>query len=306
MHDHRGRFTVPTDNGELSVTFLGVSTLLFDDGQSALMTDGFFTRPSLLRVAVGKVAPDPARIDTALSHAGIGHLEAVVCVHSHYDHALDSALVAARTRAQLVGGESTRNVGIGADLMAKLLTSVAPDAQLAFGNFSLTFLESAHAPGDRYTGKIDAPISPPVRQRAFRCGEAWSILFRHTSGHTALVQGSGGFIEGSLHGQQADVAYLGVGLLGLLGRKYLEAYWENTVRAVQARRVILIHWDDLFRPLPEPEPARMPHQLLRALPYAVDDLDFTLEVLDRLATDDGVDLHLPTVWQRENPWHLLS
>ncbi len=60
-----------------------------------------------------------------------------------------------------------------------------------------------------------------------------------------------------------------------------------------ARRVVLIHWDDFFRPLSEP---------LRALPYAGDDLDVTMRVLGRLADEDGVSLHLPSVWRREDPW----
>ena len=50
----------------LGVTFLGVSGLLLDDGESAVMTDGFFSRPSLARVALGRFAPDQSRIDAAL------------------------------------------------------------------------------------------------------------------------------------------------------------------------------------------------------------------------------------------------
>ena len=42
------RFDVPPAAGDLAVTFLGVSTLLFDDGESAVMFDGYFSRPSLL------------------------------------------------------------------------------------------------------------------------------------------------------------------------------------------------------------------------------------------------------------------
>ena len=33
-------------NAPLRVTFLGVSTLLFDDGSTAILLDGFFTRPN--------------------------------------------------------------------------------------------------------------------------------------------------------------------------------------------------------------------------------------------------------------------
>ena len=57
--------------------------------------------------------------------------------------------------------------------------------------------------------------------------------------------------------------------------------------------MVLIHWDDFFRPLHEP---------LRALPYAGDDLDVSMRVLTRLAREDGVALHLPTLWERCDPW----
>ncbi|MDT5328997.1 MAG: hypothetical protein QOF31_294, partial [Mycobacterium sp.] len=33
-----------------------------------------------------------------------------------------------------------------------------------------------------------------------------------------------------------------------------------------------------------------------------DDLDVSMRLLSRLAADDGVRLHLPTLWQRCDPW----
>ena len=59
MYDDR--FDVPRARGELSVTFLGVATLLITDGQTSLMTDGFFSRPPLAKVLLGRIGPDPAR-----------------------------------------------------------------------------------------------------------------------------------------------------------------------------------------------------------------------------------------------------
>jgi L-ascorbate metabolism protein UlaG (beta-lactamase superfamily) len=141
---------------------------------------------------------------------------------------------------------------------------------------------------------IDAPLVPPVKVSAYRCGEAWSTLIHHLpSDRRLLIQGSAGFVKGALSGQRADAVYLSVGQLGLQPRSYLLDYWAETVQAVGARRVILIHWDDFFRPLSKP---------LRALPYAGDDLDVSIRVLDELAARDGVALHMPTVWRRENPW----
>lgn len=288
------RFDVPEAQGPgPAVTFLGVSTLLLDDGKSALMTDGFFSRPGLLRVGLGRIAPDHDRIDAALSRVGVRALEAVLPVHTHFDHAMDSAVVADRTGAVLVGGESTAQVGRGHGLPEHRIRVVAPGETLGFGAFRLTFVESHHCPPDRYPGVVTSPVVPPVRAHAYRCGEAWSILVEHDGGCSALVQGSAGFVPGALTGLRADVAYLGIGQLGVQSEAYIRTYWAETVEAVGARRVVLTHWDDFFRPLDQP---------LRALPYAGDDLHVTMRVLADLARRQGVSLHFPTVWRREDPW----
>ncbi|OBG93299.1 MBL fold metallo-hydrolase [Mycobacterium sp. E3251] len=289
------RFDAPAaEPGSLSVTWMGVATLLIDDGSSALLTDGYFSRPGLARVATGKVAPSPARVDGCLARAKVSRLEAVIPVHTHIDHVLDSALVADRTGARLVGGRSAANVGRGYGLPEDRLVVATSAEPIALGAFDVTLVESHHCPPDRFPGVIDAPLTPPVRASAYRCGEAWSTLVHHRpSGRRLLIQGSAGFVKGALSGHRAEAVYLSAGQLGLQPKPYLVDYWTETVRAVGARRVILIHWDDFFRPLSKP---------LRALPYAGDDLDASIRILDELAAADGVALHLPTVWRRENPW----
>lgn len=289
------RFDAPTaDPDGLAVTWMGVATLLLDDGSSALMTDGYFSRPSLARIAAGTVAPSPARVDGCLSRAKVSRLAAVIPVHTHIDHVMDSALVADRTGALLVGGESAANVGRGYGLPEDRLVVAVSGEPIQLGAFEVTLVESQHCPPDRFPGVISAPLIPPVKASAYRCGEAWSTLVHHLpTGRRLLVAGSAGFVKGALDGQRADAVYLSVGQLGLQPRSYLVEYWNQTVRAVGARRVIVIHWDDFFRPLSKP---------LRALPYAGDDLDVSIRILDELATQDGIALHFPLVWRRENPW----
>ncbi|MFZ1164679.1 MBL fold metallo-hydrolase [Mycobacterium sp.] len=293
---HAHRFSVPIAESDapLTVTWLGVSTLLIDDGSSALMTDGFFTRPGLARVVAGKVSPSAARVDGCLARVGVRRLAAVIPVHTHFDHALDSALVADRTGALLVGGDSAANVGRGHGLSEDRLVIAESRAPIRLGAFDITLVESRHSPPDRIPGTIDQPVVPPVKATAYRCGEAWSAFVHHRpSGRRLLIQGSAGFVKGSLTGQHADVVYLGVGLLGVQPESYVVDYWTETVRAVGARRVVLVHWDDFLRPLSKP---------LRALPYVADDLDVSMRILARLAEQDGVALDMPTVWRREDPW----
>jgi L-ascorbate metabolism protein UlaG (beta-lactamase superfamily) len=297
---HTKLFAVPVadERSPVSVTFLGVSTLLFAAAESAIMTDGFFSRPGLRSVAFGRIAPDASRITACLGRAGVSRLDGVLAVHSHFDHVLDSAVVAAQTGGVLVGGQSTANVGRGHGLPEAQIAVVQSGATVSLGSFSVTLIESEHCPPDRYPGVITAPVRPPARATAYRCGEAWSMIVTHDpSGRRALVQGSAGFRRGALSRQQVDVAYLGVGQLGVRPESYIREYWAETIRTVGARRAVLTHWDDFFRPLDQP---------LRALPYAGDDLDATIRVLTELSGIDGVELTMPTVWSREDPWALVD
>src|SRR5581483_3345896 len=280
MSDFAKRFDVPAAEpaAPLTVTWLGVATLLITDGSSAVMTDGFFSRPGLAAVGTRRLEPSLERIIGCLERTRVRSLDAVIPVHTHYDHALDSAVVAERTNAVLVGGESAANVGRGQGLPDERITVARSGEPMTFGAFEVTLIESKHSPPDRYPGVITEPVVPPAKASAYKCGEAWSVLIHHRpTDRRMLVQGSAGYVDGALTGRQAEVVYLGVGQLGLQSEQYMTEYWEATVRAVGARRVVLIHWDDFFRPLTQP---------LRALPYAGDDLDVTMRVLGRLAAED--------------------
>ncbi|AEV72819.1 hypothetical protein MycrhN_2228 [Mycolicibacterium rhodesiae NBB3] len=297
LADYAGYFDAPvaSEGATLTVTWAGVTTLLVDDGESALMTDGFFSRPSLAEVGLRSLTPSIPRIDGSLARLQVQRLAAIVPVHTHFDHAMDTAVVAERTGAKVVGGMSARQVGRGHGLPDDRLVVATPGEPMTLGSYDVTLIEGAHCPPDRFPGVITGPVTPPVRASAYKCGEAWSTLVHHRlSDRRLLIVGSAGFIPGALAGQRADVVYLGIGQLGVQPEAYLIDYWTEVVRAVGARRVVLIHWDDFFRPLDKP---------LRALPYAADDLDVTMRVLTRLASEDGVALHLPTLWQRADPWN---
>src|SRR3712207_5205960 len=199
-----------------------------------VLTDGFFSRPSLPRVLLRRIAPDPGRIHEALGRAGVTAVDTVVPVHTHHDHALDSAAVATATQARLLGGTSAAQIGVGGGLPEDRITIGTPGRPVACGRFTQTLVESAHCPPDRYPGVIECPVVPPVRTSAYRCEKAWSILLEHASGRTALIQGSAGFVRGALTDRAAEVAYLGIGQLGhhQLGHQdpgYIREYWREAV-----------------------------------------------------------------------------
>lgn len=153
--------------GSLAATFLGVSSILMNDGETAILTDGFFTRPNIREIFLGKIAPDKALISKSLKHVAVDRLAAVIVNHSHYDHVMDAPEVALQTGAVLVGSESTANVGHGWGLPENRVWVKQPGDTMDFGRFHVTLLQSGHIPSGYPTGEISAPIIPPVRANAY-------------------------------------------------------------------------------------------------------------------------------------------
>jgi L-ascorbate metabolism protein UlaG (beta-lactamase superfamily) len=177
LGQYADRFDVPAADGDFAVTFLGVSTLLIDDGESAVLTDGYFSRPSLAKVGLGKIAPDHDRIDAALARTRTTRLAGVLPVHTHFDHALDSAVVAEQTGALLVGGESTANVGRGGGLPQERLRVVSSGESMQLGGFdspgsSPTTAHPTASPAPSPTRSSHRPRRRPTG--AARPGRCWS------------------------------------------------------------------------------------------------------------------------------------
>ncbi|MBK8970120.1 MAG: MBL fold metallo-hydrolase [Hahellaceae bacterium] len=265
-----------TPGKQLTVTFLGTTTLLFSDGRNALMTDGFFSRPGLLSLLLGRFAPDTALIARQLTALGVTQLDAVMPVHSHHDHAMDAPEVARQTGAVLLGSDSTRQIGLGAGLPEQQIGVVTPGTTRAFGDFSVTWLDSPHSPVPpliaRLTGNgevITAPVMQPATLRDYKEGQTFALLVEHPAA-TILVLGSAAANPEALKGTQVDGVFLGVATLSKQPSADQQALVKTTIVQTGAKWVIPIHWDDFTQPA---EPALVP------MPTRIDDLLGTLEAL---------------------------
>ena len=292
---HAARFQPavgPGHNG-FTVRFLGTSTLIFDDGTTAWMTDGFCTRPGKARLIFGRIAPDRRIIERTLHRAGVDRLAAVVCVHSHYDHAMDAPVVAQRTGADLVGSSSTANIARGLGVLPPGRIRIVQDGEsLRYGDFQVTAIPSIHGRGDRMPGAIAAPLVPPARYTAWKTGSCYTLLIRHRS-RSVVVNASANVLPGALAGHRADVAYLGCAGLGRQPDRFRRDYWHELVTRTGVRRVVPVHWDDFTLPLDRP---------LVPQPRVMDDFDATLQFLLRQGNADGVDISLPPAWAPTDPF----
>ena len=287
--------TKASNGPELRATILGVSTLLLDDGTTAILTDGFFTRPNSRQLLLEKIAPDTALIEKTLQRAGITRLAAVIVNHSHYDHAMDAPEVAARTGAMLIGSESTANVGRGWGLPERQIAVHRAGDVVTFGRFRITLLPGRHVPSPFTGGEIAEPLKPPVRANAYLEGGSFMVLAEHGD-KRILINASAGFVPDAMQGRKADVVFLGTGQLGKRPASYMEDYWRETVERPGARRVIPIHWDDFTRPLDQP---------LVPLPSLLDDFAASMKFLTERGKVSGVDIKLPEVFVAFDPFEKL-
>lgn len=282
----------PKTGTGVRVQWLGVATVLIDDGEMAILTDGFFSRPGRLQLAVGKIGPDLDAIDKGMKRAGITKLAAVIVNHSHYDHAMDAPEVARRTGAPLIGSESTANIGRGWGLPESQIVLARVGEPMTYGRFTVTLLPSQHSPTGFTGGVITQPLKPPARFDAYLEGASYAVLVQHEK-QSLLINASAGFEPGALAAVRADVVMLGVGSLGVREPSFQSAYWQNVVTAVGAKRIIAIHWDDFMLPAgTPPEPA----------PRLFSGFDETMKSLIERGKHDGVDVRLPRAYEPMDVW----
>lgn len=276
------------------VTWLGVTTLLFDDGETQILVDGFVSRPDIFDVIFRRpIVSSAATVNYALDEFRMRRLAAIIPTHSHYNHAMDVGAIANRTSAAVVGTESTANIARGAGVPEGQIVLATNGDTMMFGQFTVTLITTRHVPnglGDRHllAGFMSEPVRQPADVTQYREGGSWSILISHLSG-SALVQGSAGFIEDALTDTPADVVLLSVAGLTSQGRKYASDYWHQVVEKTGARRVYIIHHDDFTQPFGQ----------IELFPTSLDNVVESIQWLDVLAAsgDQKIEILRPNFGQ---------
>jgi L-ascorbate metabolism protein UlaG (beta-lactamase superfamily) len=230
----------------ITIRYFGTATVVISDGSTVLITDGFFSRPSLTSVLTRPLSPNRKVIDASLRHAGVAKAAAVFVAHAHHDHAMDGPYVAQRTGARFVGSHSAANIARGAGLPERQIDELIDGAQCHFGAFTVTSFRTPHSRPVLFPGRIRKVPDPSPTIGNFREGGNYTFHFAHPWGNLLVVPSRG--IRPDWTPPPADVVLLGVG--GLIpGRRSLRPYWAQFVVGSGATRVYPIHWDSIFRPV---------------------------------------------------------
>lgn len=260
----------PASDSSVRITFFGVSTILFDDGKTQILIDGFFSRPSMLKALTSDIASDTSLIAEVIQKYGISRLEGVFVTHSHYDHGFDAGHVSKMTGAKLFGSNSTLNIGRGADVPESQLQLYEPNVDLHIGNFVIRVVPSLHGGNALNDSKVEipAPLKQPASMKAYAEGGAFDFLITH-HGKKIFVKPSPNFIAGALDSLSADVVMLGIPTVSKQDSSWSNQFYHENVTALDPSLLIPIHWDNFFRPLSD-ELIMLP----RFVAYVDKDFDF--------------------------------
>lgn len=272
----------------LRATFIGVTTILFDNGSESVLIDGFFSRPSLLKTIFWNICSDEKKVLQCMEKAGIDQrLKAVFVAHSHYDHALDSPAVCKESGATLVGSDSTRMIGKGYGLPDDQIMVVEDGQVLTFGPFQVTIIEGIHSPGDVSPGDIAEPLPTPCPVKSFKTGKCYSYLIEH--GHDRIfVHPSANFVPGKLQKFNATTLFLGVGILGKQPEQFRKDYWDHVVSAIGPEKIIPIHWDNFWRSI---------DLHLLPMPWFADNWSITERYLEENCSSNKINLQILQAWE---------
>lgn len=276
--------------GKLKVTFLGTSSLLIDDGETQLLTDGFITRPGLFKTGFGEIGCDTNKVRAFVDEYKAARLKAIFCAHSHYDHAMDAPYIAQQTGAVIYGSASTLNIGRGAGLAESSMQLYQPNQVISFGKFKVTILNSKHTPPFNIIGKsnddlgeqITTPLKQPAKAEAYAEGGAYDVLIQHGT-HSILIKASTNWLPGALDSVKADVVFLGVACIGKQDSTFRDNYYNETVGKLKPQIIVPVHWDNFFKPL---------NPKLKALPKIVDNVKLGFNYIIARTKADGIHFRL--------------
>jgi L-ascorbate metabolism protein UlaG (beta-lactamase superfamily) len=226
----------------LELTYLGTAGWEIKSGDTVLLLDPYYSRLPYPKDDA-RIAPDEA----AVARHAPARASLVMVSHSHWDHLLDAAVVAARTSAPLLGSASTAAYGRASGLPDDRIVPVRGGEDYAFDGFSVKVIPSLHSALYKKHWLDDGIIAPgvklPMTAGDFKVGGTFAYLVR-IAGREILFVSSANFIERELEGLHPDVLVAAPGL-----RQEIHDYTCRLLRATGKPRLVLAtHFDEFTIP----------------------------------------------------------
>jgi L-ascorbate metabolism protein UlaG (beta-lactamase superfamily) len=230
----------------LRIRWLGTAGFALTYEDTTILIDPFVTRLPLL----DGLRRRPLLGDIALVERLVPRADAVLVGHTHFDHAVDVPLVAARDGCDVYGSSSLRHL-MALHGLADRAVEVEPHQRHEIGPFTVAFTPSVHSklllglavPSD---GELTCDGLDHLGAGAYRCGQVWGITIE-VAGITLYHLGSANLLDDEIRARDVDVL-----LCGIAGRIYTRDFTKRVVSRLRPKLVLAHHHDDFFRPVQAP------------------------------------------------------
>lgn len=230
----------------LSLQWLGTAGFRFDYQGFTLLVDPYFTRPNVKRILKrGFIEAETATINHYLEKA-----DAVLCGHTHFDHALDIPEIAKLYTCPVYGSDSLKNL-MTLYGMSQQSHIVKCKESFELGPFEITFVESLHSklilgmavPSE---GELCCEHLDHLSAGNFRCGQVYAIHIK-VAGLSFYHQGSANLIDDNIMHKGVDYF-----LAGISGRSFTKDYTKRILTKLSPQVIIPHHFDNFFKELDQP------------------------------------------------------
>ncbi len=228
--------------GSFKIKYTGISGYEISNGQTTVLTDPVITRPTFSTLLSG-----PVEIDEALVKKTFPRADYILINHSHFDHAIDAAIIAEHTGATIVGSENTLNLARARGIPEARLIQTRDGLVVTLGSFKVTMVKGQHAP----IGPIENPMSgylkPEKKKRWFWQYYLDETYIFHLQGPRRSVwfHPTVRYYPGEYKNLRADVLIHGV----TGGYKFKRSEIREVLETVMPRVVIPSHYDNFFQPV---------------------------------------------------------
>ncbi|MFY9399377.1 MAG: MBL fold metallo-hydrolase [Desulfomonilia bacterium] len=231
----------------LEVRWLGCAGLELNINNRVVLIDPYLSRPGLFQILFGRLRSSPGIIRSYMEKLA-GKVSAVICGHTHFDHALDIPEIARTLSCRVIGSRSLKTL--------LDISGVSCPTVVCSGNETITLEEGIQVqmiPSGHgrvllgrtpFPGEMDPSWKPPLRAGQYRLGTMF--MPKIATGDVTLVHaGSANFVESEISGHKCDVLFMCVP-----GWKLIPEYTTRLVGILDPEVVIPFHFDNFTRPLP--------------------------------------------------------
>ncbi len=242
----------------LTARWLGVAGLSITDGETTLLFDPVFTKPTWRHWILGEeFRSNPEKVKSGLEAAGIKSAQAVFASHCHFDHVSDIGAVSGATGAVVRGGPSLKRIALKDPQEKAKFEDMEDKKEFSVGKFKVIPFRRQHAP---ILHKLAIKFLPGEVPDDFKFGfyqyhegEVWAFRIEHPDGALLVDQGSHFFEPHAEFAKKTDAYFVGIA-----NKKSLEDLVDKNMKRIEAPMVVPLHFDFFLLQHEQLEEMRLP------------------------------------------------